>query len=294
MDIPPYDYMPITERPDISWPGGKKLAFYVGLNIEVFEPGVPATAISNVLGLNPDPMNHAWRDYGTRVGIWRMIDLLDATRMKVSALTNSRVLSSFPQIVEAGCARNWAWVGHGETNSELWTNLDLDTEVAKLDLIIRDFERHTGSRPKGWLGPAFSETPNTLGLLAERGFQYSLDWCADDQPYPLKVAGHKFVSVPYSPEINDISAFLLWNWTPDQFAKAIWDQFECLLAEARAGNARVMAVCLHPFLVNTPFRHSPLAEVMKKISEYDEVWHANTDEIASYYIDNYYHHVPES
>lgn len=288
MKNPPYSYWPIVGRPEVLWPEGRRMAFYIGLNIESFLPGSPAISVVPPKQTAVDPMNQSWRDYGTRVGIWRMIELLDETNLRATVLLNSDVCRNFPQIMEAGVARNWAWLGHGETNSRSWTDMKIDVEAAKLDGIVADIKRATGKSPKGWLGPGFSETENSLPLMAERGFTYSLDWASDDQPYPLEVEGHRMISVPYSPEINDIPSFLMRNWTAEQFAQAVLDQFKVLHRESKKRPGVVMGLCLHPFLINTPFRHLYLERMVKEIRTYDDVWFPTTDDIADHYHANYY------
>ena len=145
-----YDYWPIVDRPPLCWPDGKRLAVYVALNIEHFEPGRPSTAITPLTaGLPVDPLNAGWRDYGLRVGIWRMIELLDRHELRASALVNSEVLERYPQIVRAGLERGWSWVAHGVSNSRLWTGLELDEERVALTEVADELRRHTGRAADG-------------------------------------------------------------------------------------------------------------------------------------------------
>jgi allantoinase len=264
------------------------MAFYVALNIESFVPGERGAGLAPPFALPMDPMNQGWRDYGTRVGVWRMMELLDAHDLRASVLLNSDVCRAFPQIIEAGVTRNWAWLGHGVTNSRNWVNMEPAEEGRLLDSIVADLASATGTPPRGWLGPAFTETENTLPLLAERGFDYSLDWAGDDQPYPLEIEGRRFISIPYPTEINDVSAYLMWHWTPEQFATAILDQFATLHCEAKRRPGVVMALSIHPFLSNTPFRHGYLDNVLRHIRAHDDVWFPTTDEIAAHYFAEHY------
>lgn len=289
MKLPPYRYWPIVDRPPLEYPQGKRSAFYIGLNIEHFHVGRPATSTTAVTaGLPVDPLNHGWRDYGTRVGIWRMIELMDALELRASVLLNAEVCREYPQIVAAGVQRDWAWLGHGFTNSSLWTGLALDEERTMLAEIRDTIAGATGTAPRGWLGPALTETENTLPLLAQLGFTYSLDWVADDQPFPLDVDGHRFISVPYSIEINDIPAFLDHHMTAAAFGQAIVDHVELLRAESARRPGAVLGCALHPFLINQPSRHRYLAEALERIRGYEDVWFATSDEIAAWYLDHHY------
>jgi peptidoglycan/xylan/chitin deacetylase (PgdA/CDA1 family) len=289
MAVPPYAYWPITERPPIEWPDGKRFAFYVGLNIEHFHPGRPSTSVLGLTATLPvDPANQGWRDYSTRVGVWRMIDTLDRYGLRASVLLNSEVCQEYPQIVEAGVERDWAWLGHGETNSAMWTGLDLEDERAKLRGIVETITTATGKAPRGWLGPALTETANSLDLLAENGFTYSLDWVADDQPFPLSVAGARMASVPYSIEINDIPFFLDRGLTAPEFKQAIIDQFDCLRKESARWPGHVFGVSLHPFLINQPSRQRYLEEALDHVCRHDDVWLTTSDDIAAWYLEHYY------
>lgn len=172
MPVPPYAYWPIIERPPIEWPGGKTFAFYIGLNIEHFHVGRPAASVIGLTADLPvDPPNHGWRDYSTRVGVWRMIELLDRMGLRASVLLNAEVCEQYPQIIRAGAERDWAWLGHGRTNSELWTGLEPGTEREALRSIAATITKATGKAPRGWLGlalhPFLSGQPSRLRYLEE-------------------------------------------------------------------------------------------------------------------------------
>ncbi|GAB2652191.1 polysaccharide deacetylase family protein [Kribbella swartbergensis] len=273
-----FDYTPITERPALTWPGGKRVAFYVGLNVEHFLPGEPSTSIWPI-HLTPDPLNHGWRDYGARVGIWRMIDILDRYGVRASVLLNSMVAEHNPQIIEAGVARDWAWLAHGSTNSILHTGLEPDEERKVLTEIVGTIEAATGRRPKGWMGPGLTETHNTPELLAELGLSYVLDWTNDDQPYRLNVPG--MLSVPYTVELNDLLIFPRGITGPD-FVQMIKDQYDVLRAESEHGG-RVMPLALHPFVIGQAFRAKYLDQALEFLASQPDVWLTTSDDIAAHY-----------
>ncbi|MFI9389110.1 polysaccharide deacetylase family protein [Kutzneria sp. NPDC052558] len=277
----PYEYSPITERPTIAWPDGKKVAVYVGLNIEHFVPGLPSTSIwPGTADLTPDALNHGWRDYGNRVGIWRIIDSLDRHGLRASALVNSQVVEHYPQIIRAGVERNWAWLAHGRTNSELHTGLSVDEERRVLAEIADTIAAGAGQRPQGWMGPGLTETANTPELLAELGFRYVLDWTNDDQPYPLTVPGMH--SVPYTVELNDLLLFPR-GITGPQFVEMVRDQYEQLLADSQH-SGRVLALALHPFVIGQPFRARHLDRALEFLAAQPDAWLTTSDDIAEHYI----------
>jgi allantoinase len=281
MDNQLYPYSPIVDREPLRWPGGARVAFYVGLNIEHFHVDRPSTSLwAGTAGLVPDPLNHGWRDYGNRVGIWRLVEGLDRHGIRASALVNSEVVDRYPRIVAAGRARDWAWVAHGRTNSTLHTGLAEDAERAELAEVVAAIEAATGRRPRGWMGPGLTETFRTPALLAELGLRYVLDWTADDQPFELAVPG--MLSVPYTVELNDIGVFLDKGFTGAQFRQMVVDQFDQLYRDAEH-SGRVMALALHPFVVGQPSRYRYLEEALAHIAGHEGVWLTTSDEIAEHY-----------
>jgi len=280
MDNTLYIYSPIVNRPRLVWPQGARVAFYIGLNIEHFEIDKPFTSIwSGTSHLKPDPLNYGWRDYGARVGIWRLIDTLDRYGLRASVLLNSDVCRQYPQIIEAGRQRDWAWLAHGKTNSILHADMTPAEERVFLKDIVETIAAATGKQPKGWMGPGLTETFETPKILKDLGLSYVLDWCADDQPFPLNVPG--MISVPYSIELNDIALFVSKSLSGEEFYRAVVDQFDQLYEDS-AQSGRVMALALHPFVIGQPFRHKYLTKALEYITSREGVWLTSSDEIAHY------------
>jgi peptidoglycan/xylan/chitin deacetylase (PgdA/CDA1 family) len=288
MDNQLYNYSPIVSRPKLTWPNGARVAFYVGLNIEHYQVDKPSTSVfAGTAMLKPDPLNYGWRDYGVRVGIWRMIEALDKHKIRASVLLNSNVCKHYPQIIDAGKERKWVWLAHGQDNSTFEAGMNVEEERKYLKAVVDTITAATGHRIKGWLGPALSETFETPRLLHELGLTYILDWCADDQPFPINVPG--MISVPYSIEINDVSLFVGKTLSGEAFYQIIVDQFDQLYKEG-AQSGRVMALCLHPFIINLPFRQKYLERALAYIARHDGVWLTTSDEIAAHYMA---HHMPK-
>ncbi|WP_030613508.1 polysaccharide deacetylase family protein [Streptomyces sclerotialus] len=281
MDNQLYDYSPIVEREPIRWPGGARVAFYVGLNIEHYQVDRPSTStFAGTAGLTPDPLNYGWRDYGPRVGFWRLLKSLDRHGLRASVLLNSDVTDRYPQIVRAGLDRNWAWLAHGRNNSIFQAGMSPEEERAYLTEVVTTIEKATGRRPRGWMGPALTETFRTPELLAELGLGYVLDWTNDDQPYRLNVPG--MLSVPYSVELNDISLFVGKSLSGPDFVQIVKDQLDQLYEDS-ADSGRVMALALHPFVIGQPFRHKYLDQALEHVAGHPGVWLTTSDEIAEHY-----------
>ncbi|MBS2549690.1 polysaccharide deacetylase family protein [Catenulispora sp. NL8] len=282
-DIELYDYRPITERAPLSWPEGKRVAFYVGLNIEHFYVDLPGTATyEGTTALTPDSLNYGWRDYGPRVGIWRQIKVFDKHGIKASALLNSDVAARYPQIIDAGVQRGWTWLGHGASNSHLFTALDRDVEQGQIREVLQTIERATGAKVRGWMGPGLIETFNTPELLAAEGVEYVLDWTNDDQPYPTNVPG--LLSLPYSVELNDIGIFVSKGLTGPDFVRMVRDQVDQLAEDAADGSGRVLALALHPFITGQAFRTRYLDEALEYVVNHPAVWSTTSDAIADHYL----------
>lgn len=277
-----FDYSPIVGREPIRWPGDARVAFYVGLNVEHFLIDRPSTSLNEATaGLTPDPLNYGWRDYGPRVGVWRLTEIFDRHGIRPSVLLNSDVADRYPQIIEAGRERDWAWLAHGRNNSILQTGMSADEERAFLTEVVGTIENATGRRPRGWLGPALTETFQTPALLAELGVDHLLDWTNDDQPYRLNIPG--MLSVPYSLELNDLCLFTMNGLTGPEFLQTVTDQFDQLYADS-ADSGRVMALALHPFVSGQPFRARYLDRALEYIAGHPGVWLTTSDEIAEHYL----------
>jgi allantoinase len=281
-----FDYSPIVDRPVLRWPNGARIAVWVIPNIEHFMFDRPSTSITAVTTrFVPDVLNYSWRDYGVRVGIWRLMEVMEKYGIRGTAALNSDVCEHYPRIIEAGNKLGWEWMGHGKNNSILMAEKDKHEERDLISHIIKTITTGTGKRPRGWLGPALTETHNTLDLLAEAGIEYVCDWVNDEQPYPIRVESGSLLSIPYSSEINDIPAILDGKQSAESFGQMIRDQFD-VLYEDGASTGRVMSICLHPFLIGHPFRSKYFAEALQHITSRQEVWMATGSEIIDWYRQN--------
>jgi allantoinase len=274
-----FPYSAIVDRPKIKWPNGARVALWVIPNIEHFMFDRPSTSITPITTrFVPDVLNYSWRDYGNRVGIWRMMDVMNKYNVKGTVALNSDVCDEYPRIIEAGKALHWEWMGHGKNNSMLMAERPENEERAMIRDVRDIITKSTGQKPRGWLGPALTQTHNTLDLLAEAGFDYVGDWVNDEQPYEMRVKSGRMTSIPYSIEINDIPAILDGKQSGESFGRMIKDQFD-VLYEDGATTGRVMSICLHPFLIGHPHRSKYFDDALRHITSRQEVWLATGSEI---------------
>ena len=282
-----FPYSAIVDRPPLRWPNGARVAVWVIPNIEHFLFDRPSTPITHAtLRLVPDVLNYSWRDYGVRVGIWRLMEVMEKHGVKGTVALNSDVCRQYPRIIEEGKKLGWEWMGHGITNSDP-AQRAVRRGGARADPGGGQDDRgEHRPAPRGWLSPALSETYRTLDLLAEAGIEYVGNWVNDEQPYPMRVKKGSMISMPYSVEINDIPALLDLHHSPEGFGRMICDQFD-VLYEDGAKTGRVMSICLHPFLIGHPHRSKYFDKALAHIRSRQEVWLATGSEIVDHYKQTY-------
>jgi len=281
----PFPYSPIIHRPKLTWPKGAHVALWVIPNIEFFALDEKVPAGSGGTGA-PVPDVPAWsmRDYGNRVGVFRLMQVLDRYDIRATVALNSDVCAHHPAIIEEGEKRRWEWMGHNESNTRRLNEVETGEEPRVIANALSTIERATGRRPVGWLGSGLQETWATVDLLAAQGCEYVADWVNDDQPYVMNLdGGRRLVSVPYSHEANDKPAFERAHRTAEEFKDMICRQFDVLYREG-ADSGRVMAIAIHPYLTGVPHRIGAFDAALAHICRHDGVWRATGSEIARHYL----------
>lgn len=267
-----YAFSALPDRPLYDWPGGKRLAVCLCNNIEWFSFMTGLGSDHTQPGAAQTTRNYAWRDYGNRVGLWYLFDLLDELGLPASHNLNAAVLDNCPQIVDRIRARGDEVIGHGLTNSERQDIMDEATERAMIEATTDAISRHFGAPPRGWLGPYIVQSDVTLDLLQEAGYSYMLDWPADDQPFWMKTRTGRILSVPYSIELNDSPAQVFRHHTGREFEEMIIDHFDEMLVQSRK-YPLVFTIVLHPFVIGQPFRLHALRRALTRLLEHrDELW----------------------
>jgi peptidoglycan/xylan/chitin deacetylase (PgdA/CDA1 family) len=275
-----YDYSPIVERPTYEWPNGTRLAFYVALNVEAFPFGEGMGPELNPRQPEPDVVNHSWRDWGNRVGIWRLLELLDEFGLPASALINTAIYDGCPQIPQALRRRGDEIVGHGHTNAERQAEMDTEAEARMIAAVTARLHAEEGRAPQGWMGPWVNETHRTPDLLALNGYSYVMDWMMDDQPVLLRTTHGPLVALPYARPTNDITALHGAKWTPAAWADTLIDQVDEMLRQSRH-QPLVFNISLHPYLMHA-FRLKHLRRFFEYLdSVRDQLWVARSGDIAA-------------
>jgi allantoinase len=283
-----FDYQAIHKRKTYRWPNGAGLAVYLGFNIEHFAFGEGLGAGIGPTSPHPDVLNYSWREYGNRVGAWRCLELFDSLGLPSAALINTALYDHCPELIAACVARGDELVGHGHSNAERQGVLNEASERLLLKQCRERIAKEGGQEPEGWLSPWISESHLTPDLLAETGYGYTLNWCHDDQPMPMKTRnGSPLWAVPYPQELNDIPMIMARQMDAKDFSQMIIDQLDEMLDQTRPQSSLplVMGIALHPYIIGQPYRLRHLRRALQHVAaarDRGEVWMTTPGEIYKY------------
>lgn len=268
-----------AERKPFTWPGGARIAVWIIPNIEVFifDPAGSASVQGN-----QDVIGYSVRDYGMRIGLWRIADVMATLGLRGTVALNAATCELFPQAIAELDRRGWEMMGHNVTNSRSLRNAKPDVERQIIDTTLTVIAQATGKPVRGWLGSGLAETPDTLDILAASGVRYTGDWNNDDLPVPLRVKNGTMHGLPYGNEVNDIRFFGSGH-TGDEYARMLMDQFDVLYKDS-ARLPRIMGIPLHPFHTGQALRIKYLAQALAHIKKHDKVWFATGSEIHEAYL----------
>ena len=284
-----YDYWAYQDRPKIVWPNGAKIAFWVAPNIEFYELNPPENPHRKPWPqAYPAVAGYSIRDYGNRVGHQRQMELLDKYGIRGSISLSTALCEHHPEIIELCAERDWEFFSHGIYNTRYTYGLSEEQEREMIQDSVDTIAKHTGKKPAGYLAPALSHSEVTIDLFAEAGGSYTCDLFHDDQPTPVYVRnGKKFVSIPYSLEMNDTIAYVVNKIEPRRYGQMIKDNFDRLYQEGDESGT-VMCIPTHNYQVSCPHRIKAFEEALEYITGHADVWVTTGREIADYFIDQYY------
>lgn len=298
-----YDYAPLPARGRLEWPNGARLALIVTLNLEYWDltkptdkpyyAGGPPVLPDPLPGNVPDFHNYSWREYGQRVGLWRMIECFDRAGVPASCTMNAKMGLERRPAVQAAIDRGWELVAHNFEQGDLLTNYH-DDRAAEQKLIretLAVYERVVGRKAKGWLSSSLRGTANTVDILAEEGLVFFCDYMNDDQPYLIRTPHGPVVATPYSVEINDFTLFHRRGLSTGAVLDILKEQFDELYREG-AASGRLMNIGLHPHVAGHPYRIRALREFLDYAKAHDGVWWATREAVATWYLARHADHIP--
>lgn len=277
-------YSAITERPRLTLPDGKRMAVWIIVNVEEWNPKetMPRTVLTPPAGGAPMPdiPNWAWHEYGNRVGFWRMLEVFDEFEVPAALAINGSAIAAYEPIARAARDRNWEFIGHGFSQKNMQKVENEREDIARTTKVITDF---VGKRPRGWLGPGLTETWETPDILVEEGYSYVCDWVLDDEPVVLKTRTKPILNVPYTQECNDVAMMLIQHHKASEYFDRASDQFDQIHHDARH-SARVMAIVVHPYIMGAPHRLKYFRKIVEKIASYEDVAFMTGEQIADWYL----------
>ena len=283
MDHERYAWSQMHTRPPVTWPDGARVALWVVPALEWFPldmKGKPFKAPGAMLNSYPDLRHYTLRDYGNRVGIFRIMQALDARGIKASVATNAAVALRYPALVKACVARGWEVLANGLDMDHLhYGGIDAAEEQRLVTETLAILRRASGQKVRGWLSPAKSESYATPDLIAAAGCDYLCDWVNDDMPYAFNTASGPVTAMPHSCDIDDYQILINNHHTEDDFRDALVDQFDQLYRESAHQGGRIMSVSLHPWITGQPYRIGALEAALDHIMSRRGVWPATGADI---------------
>ena len=290
MDHPHHDWSPITTRPALRWPNDARVALCVILVLEHMEWQPPAGAfqVANLAGGSaprafPDYARLSHREYGHRVGIFRLLDVLEKRRIPATIAMDAMTAENYPFLVRHCLDRGCEIIGHGVSVSRMITSdMSESEETDYIRSSIDALSAATGSVPQGWLGPEYGESDRTPRLLADAGIRYVCDWANDEQPYPMTVGDAPFFALPLLYELDDVASLAQRKVTVADYQRRLTESFD-ILHQDGASTGRLLALNWHPWLVGQPFRVKAVDEALAHVMGHDAVWAATGSQIIEWY-----------
>lgn len=283
MDHDRYDWSMLPRRKPVSWPGGARIALWVVPALEWFPldmKGKPFKPPGALVTSYPDLRHYTLRDYGNRVGIFRVMEALDRFGIRASVAVNAAVAVRYPSLVNACVARGWEVIGNGLDMDHLhYQGLPKEEERKLVEESLAILRRVSGQKVRGWLSPARSESFSTLDLAVAAGIDYVCDWVNDDMPYAMRTESRAIHSLPLSNDIDDYTILVQNRHSEDAYAQQVRDQFDVLYKESETQGGRVMALSLHPWVIGQPYRIGSFEEALKHIMGHQGVWAATGSEL---------------
>tara|TARA_B100000959_G_scaffold105527_1_gene111314 strand:- start:4292 stop:5212 length:921 start_codon:yes stop_codon:yes gene_type:complete len=286
MDHDRYTWSMLKDRPAVTWPNGARVALWVVTQLQWFpldmKPAIPVPA--GMARPYPDSWNYTLRDYGNRIGVYRIFKVLDKLGIRSSVAINSALAEMYPYLLEQVVARDWEVIANGlDMGHPHHGDMDSQEEAALIKGVLETLRSISGQAVRGWLSPIRSESMNTPDLAAAEGIEYLCDWANDDMPYPFETASGTILNMPHTMELDDQQILITLRHTEQEYVDQLKDQFDCLYAESEQGGGRIMAINLNPWVTGQAYRIKALEGALSYIMSHDGVWSATGAEILDAY-----------
>jgi hypothetical protein len=283
MDQRLYPYSDIFSRPPVAWPGGKAVAIWCVVSLEWF-PMVPSDkpfrAPGHMVTPYPDYRHYTAREYGTRVGFYRLLDAFGKVGARVSVAVNSAIAERYPAIISDIVSAGHEIIAHStDMNGTIASGLDEAEERALITQSVATLEQVSGTRPRGWLSIARSQSWNTPRLLAEAGLDYMADWPNDELPYRMETESGSIANLPLNHELSDRQILTVQQQSADSYVEQVKDAYGWLAAEAELHGGRMLPLHLTPYIMGLPYRISAFEGLLEWLAVQSGAWFARGDKI---------------
>lgn len=269
-----YPWSAMHQRPPVTWPQGS-VAVWLCVSLEWFPitPGGPFKAPGHMQTAYPDYRHYTARDYGNRVGAWRMLEAFDKAGVKASFAINAAVAERYPELVAAVQAGGHEIIAHStDMNGTIDSTLPEAEERALIAEAMARIEVATGARPAGWLSIARQQSWRTLDILKDEGLTYCCDWVNDELPWRF---ANGLINLPLNHELSDRQIVTVQQKSADSWAESMRDALDWLAREAEAsGGGRMLPIHLTPYIMGLPYRIGALENLLSDISAREASWFA--------------------
>lgn len=270
MDHDLYPWSNLFDRRPIQWPGDAKLLSWIVIDLEWFPitpNDAPFRARGHMVTAYPDYRHYTSRDYGNRVGIYRLLDALDRVGAKASVAANSAIAQRYPALIADIVAAGHEIIAHAtDMNAAIATGVPEDDERALIAATLDGIEHAAGTRPVGWLSIARSQSFNTPALLAEAGLTYMCDWVNDDLPYRMTTAKGSILNLPLNHELSDRQVLTVQQQSMESYCEQVRDAFAWLRAEAEQHGGRMLTLNVTPYISGLPYRMAAFEDLLQWLS----------------------------
>lgn len=285
MDHLRYGWSDLFERPSVSWPGDARIALWVMPILQWFPLNMTAKPFRAPGGLTmpfPDFRHYTNRDYGNRVGIYRILRVLDELKIPASVALNAAIAQRYPALMRELARHDIEIVAHGQDMGKTHhSGLSVEDEEALIHDALQTLRGATGQSVSGWLSPGRSQSYNTPDLLARHGVAYSCDWANDDMPYAMNVSEGTHYAMPMAYEAEDRMMMLDLHQSETEWLQQTKDRFDVLYRESAQYGGRVFSLPLHAWVSGIPYRIGCVREALEYMLAKDGVWAATGCDILS-------------
>jgi allantoinase len=278
-----YDWSMLADRPAVKWPNGKKLAVWINVSVQhfpLYQRNIPFNVPNGMTMPYPDLRHFSVREYGNRVGIYRLFKAFEKFNIRPTYAINAQLTEKHPQLVNRIMQEDAEILCHGWNMDHMhYGGQPREEEANLIESSLTSLREFTQRPINGWLSPAKNQSEHTAELLAEHGIQYCCDWINDDMPYEFNTSMGNIMTMPLSTELEDSFIINENGHSEDSWQEQVTDAFDYLLEEAEHSGGRLLALNIHPWLLGQPHRIACLENVLKHISQSDQVWQATAGEI---------------